>query len=34
VDITPQDLKQNAMPFPISPYFTAILNDYERIASH
>ena len=26
-----QDLKQNALPFPISPYFTAVLNDYERI---
>ncbi len=34
VDITPQDLKQNAMPFPISPYFTTILNEYERITSN
>ena len=33
VDITPADLKQNAMPFPISPYFTEILNEYERIAA-
>ena len=32
VDITPDDLKQNALPFPISPYFTAVLNEYERIA--
>ncbi len=31
IDITPQDLKQNALPFPISPYFTAVLNEYERI---
>jgi ABC-type uncharacterized transport system YnjBCD substrate-binding protein len=33
VDITPQDLKQNAMPFPISPYFTDVLNEYERITA-
>jgi len=33
VDITPQDLKQNAMPFPISPYFTTVLNEYERITA-
>ena len=34
VDITPQDLKQNAMAFPISAYFTEILNEYERIVSN
>ncbi len=33
VDITPADLKANAKPFPISPYFTLILNEYERIVS-
>jgi putative spermidine/putrescine transport system substrate-binding protein len=32
-DITPADLKSYAKPFPISPYFTLILNDYERIVS-
>jgi len=32
-DITPQDLKADAKPFPISPYFTAILNAYERDVS-
>ena len=31
VDITPQDLKQNALPFPISPYFTTVLNEYEKV---
>jgi putative spermidine/putrescine transport system substrate-binding protein len=33
VDITPQDLKANAKPFPVSPYFTAILDEYERVVS-
>jgi putative spermidine/putrescine transport system substrate-binding protein len=33
IDITPQDLKANAKPFPISPYFTAILDEYERVVS-
>ncbi len=33
MDITPQDLKQNAMPFPISPYFTAVLTEYERVTA-
>src|SRR4051812_631882 len=33
VDITPQDLKQNAMPFPISPYFTTVLNEYEKVTA-
>ena len=33
VDITPQDLKQDARPFPISPYFTMILTEYERIVT-
>lgn len=33
VDITPETLKQDAMPFPISPYFTEVLNEYERIVS-
>ena len=33
VDITPEDLKQNALPFPISPYFTQILTEYEKITS-
>jgi ABC-type uncharacterized transport system YnjBCD substrate-binding protein len=34
IDITPQDLKANAKPFPISPYFTTILNEYERIVAN
>jgi ABC-type uncharacterized transport system YnjBCD substrate-binding protein len=34
VDITPQDLKANAKPFPISPYFNEILNEYERVVSN
>jgi ABC-type uncharacterized transport system YnjBCD substrate-binding protein len=34
VDITPQDLKTNAKPFPISPYFTTILNEYERVVTN
>jgi putative spermidine/putrescine transport system substrate-binding protein len=33
VDITPQDLKQNALPFPISPYFTTVLNEYEKVTA-
>lgn len=33
VDITPEDLKKNAMPFPISPYFTMVLNEYERVVA-
>jgi ABC-type uncharacterized transport system YnjBCD substrate-binding protein len=34
VDITPQDLKANAKPFPVSPYFTTILNEYERVVTN
>ena len=34
VDITPQDLKMDAKPFPISPYFTTILNEYERVVAN
>ena len=34
VDITPQDLKADAKPFPISPYFTTILNEYERVVAN
>ena len=33
IDITPDDLKQNALPFPISPYFTAVLNEYEKVTA-
>lgn len=29
-DITPQDISTKAQPFPLSQYFTDVLNDYER----
>jgi ABC-type uncharacterized transport system YnjBCD substrate-binding protein len=32
-DITPQDLSTKAKPFPLSPYFTDVLNAYERDVS-
>ena len=34
IDITPQDLKANAKPFPISPYFNTILTEYERVVTN
>ena len=34
VDITPEDLKKDAKPFPVSPYFTTILNEYERVVAN
>jgi ABC-type uncharacterized transport system YnjBCD substrate-binding protein len=34
IDITPQDLKANAQPFPISPYFNTILTEYERVVTN
>ncbi len=32
VDVTPEDLKAYGKPFPITPYFNAILEAYERVA--
>ena len=32
-DVTPEDLAANAKPFPLSQYFTDILDAYERVAN-
>jgi putative spermidine/putrescine transport system substrate-binding protein len=32
-DVTPEDIAANAKPFPLSQYFTDILDSYERVAN-
>ena len=34
LDVTPEDLAEKGKPFPIGPYFDAILEAYERQATN
>ena len=33
-DVTPEDLSSKGRPFPVGPYFDAILESYERQATN